>query len=309
MKQFFKMNKIAILLFLILFVWFSAVMASKWKEQADHKKAVYEIKEQCQKETTLDKRCEYFLKYEFPKESSVFVEFSQVMFDPFSILQILAPLLIIVAATSKFHPKLKSGYFKNELMRMPYKDWFQSNLKKALSVIWILPMFVFVVFLFCYLKTGNLDLPSIPKCYDSNGIPVCEGDSFLYGAEKMVPIFPTFVFVFLLNIVLNSILYVHIAVIACRKNKNIVVSMIVGYLIYIVSNIILEVFVGGLFFGRLLEVHGISAFIGLSEYWVYENDFNIWFLVLYYLILVIFSYFIMKFLYRNKEEVIMQNEK
>lgn len=314
MKLFLKRNKVTFVVFLILLAWICSFMIPRWKNKIEAKNHFLEIQEKCKLNPNTMQNCQYYIEKDY-QEPSVFVEFSQAMQgDGFYHLQILAPLIIIIVAVSKIHSKLKTGYLKNELQRMSYKTWWQKNLKEVLSVIWILPVFVIIVFLICYFETGNLRAPTLSTCHEEvmNGTieKVCSGEglTFLYG-ERWIPILPTFSFIFLLNIILNSIFYVNLSLLAIRKNKNVVVSIIVGYLTYIVCNLFLEVLVGGLLFSKTLGIRGISAFIGLSEYWVYENKFNIWLLPLYYLCLIAISYLVVKWAYRKKEDIIIENEK
>ena len=311
---FWKNNKTVIIIFMVLMAWLLSIMISRINNNNILKNNFYDMKERCIENSNISESCNYYIENEY-KNPSVYVEFSQVMVgESLNSLQLLAPLIIIVASTSKIHSKMKTGFFKNELLRTDYSNWFKKTLKSSLSVIWILPVFVICVFLLCLIETKNLSFPEMPNCIskiiDGKESLICsgEGNMFLYGS-RWIPILSTFSIVFIINIILNSIFYVNLALISCKKNKNIMVSIIVAFLMYIVLNIILEVFIGGLLFAKTLNIHNISAFIGLGEYWCYENQFNIWFLVLYYLFWVLVSYIVLRIVYMNKEKVIIENEK
>ena len=118
-----------------------------------------------------------------------------------------------------------------------------------------------------------------------------------------------FYFVYLLNIFLHSIFYVNVSLISCKNNKNIFVSIILGYMIFIVLEIISEVLIGQVLMHYVFGISNAFDLFNLFNIWVYDNVISLWHITILSLIISIGSTIITILLYRNKEGVVIENEK
>ena len=77
---------------------------------------------------------------------------------------------------------------------------------------------------------------------------------------------------YLIGMVLNSIFYTNLGLIFCKKNSNFFVSTILAFLTFIGIDIIAEILVGGIFFGRILGINQMQDTLNLFNIWYYSMN-------------------------------------
>lgn len=295
MKLFIKRNKMSIIMFSILLLWL-LITIIQYKQWFQSYNDLYDkVLRQC-KDNSLT-ACDHLLKPYIPDTITVFFD----LINNYSLryVQLLAPLFVIVPAIWNFHSELKSGYIKNIMTRISYKKYIKKSIIGSLKNIWILPLFVVITFIAAYSLSGNFDFSKTELLY---------GKSLVFN-YKYLEILPLFMSVFLTNIIFHSILYVNIGLIFVKKNMNVLVSIIISYLAFIALDIVFEIFIGGLLLAKIFNIHNITSSLNLFNIWVYSDIPNLSFTVVYSMMLAMLSLLMVFYIYKNKEEVIIENEK
>lgn len=215
-------------------------------------------------------------------------------------LEILAPLFVIVPGIYQFHKELNTGFIKNCLTRTKYKKYLISHYFNALKKIWILPLFYVLMILFCciYLKSFNFGSGAEYYGYYT-GSPDLKYASCIF----------SFMLTYFINLILQSILYLNVGLIYCKKYSNFLISLILSYLTFIILDIFLEVFIGNLLFARILNIHNITDSLNLFNFWTYHNVISLQFSIIYSLFLCILSLVMIMLIYKSEEGVIIEIEK
>lgn len=216
-----------------------------------------------------------------------------IIYSSLNVLQMVAPLLIIIVSTIYFHKMLRKGYLINSLTRANYESTLKKIYFKTLRYSLIMPIFLLVIFIISCIISGNFDY--------KYGISMYGFDAF--GIDNYKNIF-IFIPIYLLNFKLRSVFWINIAVYNCKYNKNSIVSIIVSYIEYIMLFIIFELIFGNLFFRG-------------SEYMYYFNLPNIWAytevsrigMTCFSTILVVITTSIVYLTYKSKEKIVKELEK
>jgi len=214
-------------------------------------------------------------------------------------LPLVAPLFVIIPSIFSFHQQLSTGFVKNCLTRINYKEYLKKEYLKSFKWSLLLPLFVFIFLIISCFVTGSLDFGSGKEYYGYLSSPPI----------KFAKCAGLFIFTYIINLFFHSILYINIGLIFCKKNSNFIATIILSYISYIVLDIILEVFVGGLFFAKLLNIHNVSILLNLFNFWVYDGVSNLILSIVFSIMLSILSTFIVFGIYKNKEGVIIESEK
>ena len=209
------------------------------------------------------------------------------------------PLFVIVPTTFFISKEFHSGIYKYYLQRMSYRKLIKSKLCNVGKVLFILPLFAVLLFIVsCF----------VAKSF-SVGVNRALYDRYLAPDVIYLDCFKSFVIIYLVDLFLHSILYMNIAFIYIKKYSNIAVSIIFSYLTFIVLDIIFEVFIGGLLFGKLLNIGNVGLTLNLFNIWTYDSVISMYIVLGYSFLLAFLSSIIVFIKYRNKEEVIMSIEK
>lgn len=273
MKKFIEKNKLLILSIIILFGW-----------------GIYEMISTCIYDPG---------GASFNRDPLIiyFDYFQQSLYN----LCLVVPLFVFIPAIHKFHSELSSKHIKNCLTRMTYKEYLIKNYLHCLKYALILPIFVI------FLMLGS--------CIIAGGFNFGSGTELgLYGWLSAAPdikyldILGEFMFTYVFNIFLHSIIYINLGLFFCKKNSNFLVNIILSYIGYIVLCIITELG-GGLLFGRILKIHGITDTLNLFNIWIYDNVISLPAITSYSALLVIITTIIVYLIYRDKEGVLIEVEK
>lgn len=192
-----------------------------------------------------------------------------------------------------FFREYSTGFYKNKLTRITYLQYLKKVLKKAYQCIWIYPVWILILFLISYLISGHFN-------YQNSIInPIDE-----FYIQNFLP----FIFIFLLNIMLNSIFYVHLSLLPIRKNHNYIVSVFASYILFIIWDIISEILIGTILFELVLNISQTSNLFSLFNYWVYDGISNLGIYIGINILYVVISFLIFYVIYSNKEKVVISSE-
>lgn len=234
-----------------------------------------------------------------PKLDTITIFFDIVCNYGFRNVQPFAPIFIIIVALWQFHKELKSGFIKYIILRKKYNEYIIGTIIKSWKYAFIFPLILLFIFLISYMLSGHFDINKTLKAYPWH----------FYLDEKYVNIIPQFLIVYVLNIILHSIYWINLGFIMAKKSRNIIVTLISTYIIYIIITMIGEVVVGGYILTLWLGFRGASFYFLLGSIWSYESIGSLLLMIIYSMSLALISFLILLKLYRKKEEVIIENEK
>ena len=227
-----------------------------------------------------------------------------------SMLQLIAPLFVVIPCVYKFHRQLHSGSIKNILTRQSYKEYFKKILMYGIKTIWILPVAMLILFFGSILVTKNFDftnaVPKVIGVMDGEIPVVIPTISSVHSEFYNTPV--KLMLTFFMVIMIHSLLYANIGIIMCKKNKNVIVSIVLSFLIFICIAMCSEVLFATLMI-KVLGFNSLDGIFNLFEIWTYSDFSSLTALIVYSSLLLIISYIILGTTYRNKEKVIIESEK
>lgn len=188
-------------------------------------------------------------------------------------------LIFLIAFSSIYlwHTKKKKGRLKNELVRISYQKWFRNNYLMG-TLIAILPVtFLVIVYFFCYVFTKTL--PS--------------SEFFPY-------------MIHFLSLVLFSLGIYHLALIADRKSKNLFLTMIIFYALFLLF-----------YSGHSIVRRCVSSYIGWKNYpelldvftFNYFQTTDFYYPLLMSMFFALLTFGLVYFCYKNKERLLMDSER
>lgn len=227
--------------------------------------------------------------------------FSYIIVDsPLAIIMYVMPFIIMLCGIYNFYSKIKTGYFKDECMRRKYKKNLIVNILSSWKNAIIVPIFIIMVFVGCYITTRSFDINKTIEFYDYSLIN-----------RQYLDILPTYFIIYTINLFFLAIFYINITIIITKKNNNLFVTLIQSYLIFIIIGIITEVIVGSglekMF--PILKSYNLCNSLSLFNFWVYDNVMNLGFMILFAFALFLVSTLIVLFKYKNKESVNLEIDK
>lgn len=224
------------------------------------------------------------------------------MFSDLSLydIQIIGPLFVIVPSIMLVHKELNSGYIKNVLTRIEYKKYMKKKYFETLKCSLILPVFVIIMFLCSCVLAKGFAIGSNAEYY---------GRFAAAPDPKYLTNLPLFMFTYVFVIFLHSILYMNLGLLFCKKNSNSLVSIVLGYLSFIVIDIFMEILLGDIILSMLLNIRNLTDSFNLFNIWKYDNVKSLGLVIGYSLTLVVCTTLLLIKKYKNKESVVIEIEK
>ena len=215
-----------------------------------------------------------------------------VLMTPFQLMQTLSALLIIFTIVGLLHAEYSSGMFKNYLLKRDYKKYLKKFYTTIFKVALIVPLALIIIFLIVCLITKFNFNPTESAML-----------STFYSEWKNSNILPYLLSLCLLQYMM-SVVYGCIALLCIKQNKNILVSISRGYIMFIVLAITL--YIPSVFFNISTYV---ARALNILGYWFYDDYRSIWIMLPVALGLLIIFIIISWRIYSNKEDVIIASEK
>lgn len=293
----------SLIILLLLIIWVVSCSVQYKQNYLKNVDAHNQLVELCNVEesTISEETCNTIISDGKPVMPDTFTVFFQLLINSnLSLIQLIAPMIVILLASYSFFHEYRTGFYKNKLLRMPYKEYLKYIILKTYRCIWILPSFVVVIFICSFMISGHFDVDLTLSYWPENYIPV--------SISVIKNIFP-FMIIFLLNIMFNSLFYVNLALIPIKKSNNYIVNVISSYLLFIFCDIVLEVFVGILLLEKFVHVSQASGIFNLFNCWVYDSIPSIPLYTIYCFLLAIISFIVVIYIYHDREEVIVASEK
>ncbi len=301
MKIYMKKYGLMIVIFLFLIIWFFKGTIETYSMITKQIEDNAMSRKYCEENiNTLDgvlkNNCTDILNAEpMTYLKNFYVLFAQVKFHTLSKFNLYLILIVMIPIAFIVCSKLKNNYIKNYLSKDTYKNFRKSLFKTAYSSIWIFPLAILILFIFCAFLTKNF----------SNTIP--QEGYMIWGKEVTSnPIFFSICYIF--HILCYSFMYANIFLIVARKNHNPFIALIISFLVMIGLELFLEIVV--------FQV--LKIIFPFSDYGILFNvmnsvTFNEQYGLLPTLLIGIFwcviSYLLARLCYQNQEKFIIDCEK
>lgn len=298
-----KKNKLSIIFFLLLIIWITIAAISFYKKYDP--KASEKINERCLNDVEFynDSKpiCDD-LKQLKDEYGSLSDDTYMTMFTIFRLNNSPMPIIFIMPIFIMFisiwdnQKEINSNHLKNYLTRKSYKQYLKKFFKSAYKVFWILPCYVFYVFLLSYIISGHFNY----------GLSAGTGLA-TYGIQYL-KLGILFVVLMALNVAIHSLIYANLSMICAKKNKNILLTLLESYILWIVIEIVGEVVNSDLIKFGILDIKYSSIF-NIVDLYSYFSRGNIWLTLLISLGYFLISLVIAILVYKNKEKTMVCFEK
>ena len=255
-------------------------------------------------EETYKEYCDNLIKQGPPKVEryDAFFNFFDMIVgnDVTQYLQLLGPFLIMICAIWKFLKELKSGYLKNIVTRIDYRKYIKKHWLKSLRCTLIIPAFLIFLFICSLIMSKSLDYQFSLSENSGGGVWV---ERIFF---ENVPLNS---FVYLLNFILQAIFWINLAYIVARDSKNMILSLITTFLVYMGLWYFFEVFIGFCVGRTVLHMENLYSYFSFTTIWSWELIDNLLLFTLIQFAFAFISTLVLIVFYNNKEKVIMNNEK
>lgn len=220
--------------------------------------------------------------------------FFEVLYHHCETICFILPLIVMIIFLSIVHKDFSSGMIRNCFMRESLEEYKNKINKKILKVSFLIPLCIFLIFIVSCILTGfNFKVDS--SVYDISVYVKWNYDNmFLYLILNYI------------TIVFMSVFYCNIACCFINKNKNLFIVAIISYITW---------FILVFLFSSLPLIttsdFWVNRYFNILDYWHYYDTLSkCWFgFILSALILAISSFVIRECVFRNKERIIIENEK
>lgn len=215
----------------------------------------------------------------------------------FSNLQIFSPLIILIVVIGTVHSEFSSGNFENYLLRDEYKKYLRKTYKIAPISALLMPLALILVFLFsCMLTKFNFDTSLV-------------SDSLAVYSKWKYEHFILYGFIICIIQFLISLLYANIGLMCVKRNKNLLVAIIMSYLMVILTYIFIYIILYSFILNKLLGFKEMSEYFNIIGYWFFDDNGKFIIVVALSFIFQFISFLILQRTYANKERLVMSYEK
>lgn len=296
MRLFFKTEYMIIIVILGLLCFGSFIMYNYKKESTNRYNGYIALINDVCKDGNTQGVCA--TDFNIPKELDTYTIFEQsiIGYEQW-LIDVIAPIVIILASTWGFHKKLQSGFFKYEINRIGYRKVVIKNVKRILMIALILPFYASFIFFLSYCISGHFNL--------SQTLAETPYISTIW--EPYRNNIPLYYCIYFINLYLQGIFYCNLGLFFAKRSKNIFISIISSILAFFIIGIITEVIIGRLILYKLFH-YNVGDSLNVFTFWSYSGTTSLQFLFCFALSLVLSSTIINYFNYRNKEKVIIATE-
>lgn len=220
----------------------------------------------------------------------IFVFADYLLTEPMFFFPYYAMLVVGTVATYEFIHNLKTGNIRYILTRINYNKYIKKEWLKSMRFIFAVPLLYLAFFITAYFFSSGFNMSTI---YNS----LSRYFSYKEGANLFVHVTLS-----ILSMILQGVLWINIFYIFAKKSKSHILSIIISYLSFLGLWICSEI-------PELLVTYKNNEtyyFLSLGEMWMSSDNVLGMFLVQLFLALV--STVLVYKIYKNKEEVMINNE-
>lgn len=262
----------------------------------------YEVQQKC-RQTNDEQTCKIANSLSDPKDDfnkldAITLTCEVVENNAFRFMAILSPLFIIIITINKIHNEISSGMFKNYLTRMNYKKYLKRIALNSLKASVILPLSLILIFFIACIIT-KFNFTADKSVYDLAIYENWKYHNFItYGI--IICIIQWFM----------SIFYSNISLICCKKHKSKIVTIFLSYFIFFVIDIVFYVIIFAGIVNKIVGQHyNLARYFNLMGFWFFEGNTNFFAVIGLAIMLAFISFIILIGIYKNKEGLVIANEK
>ncbi len=204
-------------------------------------------------------------------------------------------IIIIILSVYPLSKYFKNNILSNELMRSSYQNIKKRLFKKAYLPVFILPFFCIIALIISY---------SIYGSFEYN--PVFNDSVIWHINLKSKPLL--FIFLYIFNLIIHSIIYINISLIIVRKNHNFIIAVILSILSIFGIQLFMEIVIGGIICTSLLR-NSYGIIFNIMNFYSYSDYFHTITPIIAPLIVLIITFAILILIYKNKEKLVIDCEK
>lgn len=299
MKKFIKNNSLILISITILVLWYLFSLSNflvNFNASKENEYKYYENK--CNLDNTISEKCDNLEKikdYDVPPAPLLYSYIIGASMDSIMYLPIITVLFVSIPAIYNFYRETKSGFYKNKLTREKYFNFFYGHYKKSLKCLLILPIFLLITFFItCIISKFRFQDITFSNFFTTKE----------YAKSLWIPYFLTILF----NILYHSLFYINTAYIAFYKAKNFAINIVLTYLFYLLSQIVIVRLIG-MFFGRVLKMGEFAMSMEDPIIWGFGADVpHFEYMIISSILYAFISTLIVFLFYRKKERFVIANE-
>ena len=288
--KFIKNNKfILIILSIVLFIGIHDFCSVYKSEQKNLK--MYKA---CLKDETISYCGSYDDSYKkYPGSDTPLIMINTLSHEYTLYLPYLFPLLIMIAVILENYKDFKNKMLLQILQREDYNQYKKRMFIRSYKYLIIYPIFIIVIFLLSYSLSGHFYYRGL-------------SDYFTYNIAYLEH-FKIFFAIMILNGILHAILWANFSLISLRKNMNKFISVIYAIFLFSAFEIFNEIIIKNIICAKIFKING-GAF-NLFDIFLYEDQANMYAIILVSAIYTALSCLIIHLMYKNKEKLIIDNER
>lgn len=295
MKRFLKNNILIIVIIVIVSIIFLNGGYKSLQEYKGYVNADQQLIKECEREGTNQKEwCEEAIKNK-DVELDFYTVFADALTWQVQYIGLVAFLIVVIPTMIKVCKKLKYKQIINSNSRESYHSFLKKLLKTAYQYIWVLALLSLIMMIPIMMNTSLNPEYAIIK---SHGM---WQSNIIYH-----PVL--FVISYLINVILYSMIFVHIALLVARKQQKTIPCILFSYVLYLAIEIFLETVVKVIIFQRIFHSEFGMIFNIINVFGM--NDlYGVGTLLLLNLCMVLISFALVYLAYNNKEKFVIQCEK
>jgi hypothetical protein len=310
----FKINKYLLLSFLIVLLIICISFYQYYKPKLKYVNEYNIIKENCYEKKNVNHefcRLSYYQDEEYlkwyvennnPQESLkeldiVTVTSEIVKHEAYSVMQFLSPLIIMIAVIGSIHTDFSTGMIKNYLTRESYNTYIKKKYLIILKSALIIPVSLVIIFIVsCFTTNFNTNVADSVK-----EIAVYSDFKYSYFCLYFIGICIIQFFM--------SILFANIGLFCCKKNKNKLVAMSLGYILFLIIDIVIYIVIYALILVKIFNLNIFWEYFNITGYWFADSGSSLLTFLIFAFVLQLISSICIYYFYKNKEGVVQASEK
>lgn len=302
--MYFKKNKYFIITYIIVILIILFSFYQYYDEHFSHSKNYYDIKENCyMKKDVKAKECQTFKDEEqlnvyievndpqklYQELDTIKLTSSIVRYTIFNVFQYLSPLLIIFVVVASLHDEFSTEVKKNNLLKEKYKDYIKEKYKVVIKAALIFPIALLIVFLLsCFITKFNFNVAE-----ETKNIAIYNewkyNNFLVYGFSIVIIQF------------FISLLYGNIALLGIKRNRNMFVSIIISYLMFVVVYMFIYLVIYAIIINKIFGFKNLTDYFNITGYWYFDNGPYFLYIIPLSIIFFIISKITLFFNYEKKK--------
>lgn len=203
-------------------------------------------------------------------------------------------LIVIIPPMIRVCKMLRNKHIMNANLRESYKDFIKKMLFTAYKYLWILPVIAIISMLpllFSYTLTPEY--------------------STLYGlgwSTNLIHYPVLFIFLYLLNVVIVSMVYVNISLVVARFQQKFIPCVVLSYIVFFAIEIFLETVVRVIILQRMFHSE-LGMIFNIMDVFGFNDMFGIPTLFIVNISFLVVSFISVYLAYSDKEKLVIRCEK